>query len=100
MLDRPAGPEPLIAFMKKVSARSLEVCAVRMRAAERGVPLSAESSRTYLRAAAYRTSRAAPSRLRPSRSAKLACSTHKGTPRRAQRSRTNASSPSDAAPRR
>ena len=42
--ERPAVPVPLIAFMKKVSLRSLAVCAVRMRAAERGVPISADSS--------------------------------------------------------
>ncbi len=46
MLERPAAPEPLMAFMKNVSARSLAVCAVRMRAAVRGVPDCCESSRT------------------------------------------------------
>ena len=30
MLDRPAGPEPLIAFIKNVSARSEDVCAVQI----------------------------------------------------------------------
>ena len=46
MLDSPAGPDPLMAFMKKVSARSLAVCAVRKRAAERGTPTSRPRSRT------------------------------------------------------
>ena len=46
MLERPAGPDPLIAFIKKVSVRSLAVCAVRILAAERGVPASWDRSRT------------------------------------------------------
>ena len=52
MLESPAGPDPLIAFMKKVSARSLAVWAVTMRAADRGVSEARHSSRTYRRAAA------------------------------------------------